>query len=197
MEKCKRSCPLFIVLVVSLFAFASCSKKTSSSSGGKKNTSAFNYIPVRSDTVNVQKWTPEYIKHVQFYLSKAFDLTGAYKTGSRMVGPEGEVIYKDSLVRPLIHFPAKCKCIVVDVNSTNKWLVDCDEKKEGNIPQIVFQATSSGLYYLATKQDGTIPYDGVNYTPSNTDVFLTIKVINEKSLIKMEETATGRSVNGK
>jgi hypothetical protein len=86
---------------------------------------------------------------------------------------------------------------VVDVNSTNKWLVDCDEKKEGNIPQIVFQATSSGLYYLATKQDGTIPYDGVNYTPSNTDVFLNIKVINEKSLIKMEETATGRSVNGK
>ncbi len=197
MEKCKRSYPLFIVLVVSLIAFSSCSKKTSPSFGSKKNTSAFNYIPVRSDTVNVQKWTPEYIKNVQFYLNKAFDLTGAYKTGSRMIGPEGEVVYKDSLVRPLIHFPAKCKCIVVDVNSTNKWLVDCDEKKEGNIPQIVFQATSSGLYYLATKQDGTIPYDGVNYTPSNTDVFLTIKVINEKSLIKMEETATGRSVNGK
>lgn len=187
--------PRLIVLgIVVLLSSCASTNKTSGTDKGKSESkesfTEFSY----AEHVKKLKLSSSSISMIQVYASKAFQLTATSYSQSVLV-EEGVLVLERASLGTIIKFKDKIKGKVVN-GENSSLLIQFHDGSDGKIgPPILFSAVGNGLYRITTK-NGVIPYQGVNYTPSDLDVVLMIKYKERTSTGQDSFAASGLEVIG-
>jgi hypothetical protein len=183
------------LILSAIVALASCKTPSKTTSEGKSSDSKESYVEFSySEHVKKLNVSGASLMLIQVYGSKAFQLTASSYSQTVLV-EEGILVLQKESLGTIIKFKDKIKGKVVNVLNSSL-MVQFHDGNDGKIgPPIQFSAVGNGLYKIVTK-NGVISYQGVNYTPSDQDVFLMIKYKERTRTGQDSFSASGIEVTG-
>lgn len=194
----KKNILMLLFGVTTLLAVSCVAPKKATESGSRNsNVDESKEVYVEFDYtqhVKALKLTPVQLGTIQMYASKAFQLTATSYYQSALV-EDGTLVLEKVSLGTIIKFKDKLKGKVIRVEGSTL-LIQFHDGADGNIgPPILFSALGNGVYKIVTK-NGSIPYNGVNYTPSDVDVLLMIKYKERTRSGQNSFSASGLEING-
>ncbi len=149
-------------------------------------------VPFTSEIQNRYNFTENQLKSVQFYTSGNIILTQTNQIGDATVS-DGKLIVSNEKSKQKIIIPKGTPCVLVSYIDNNKFLFGLEN---GNDRNLLFGYLGGGNYSLMAKdwtnQIAIIKYANTNFTTTNGDVFLKVKMRKLNKLKQKERIVKGR-----